>query len=66
MLTEAAKAYDELMKLPYSLIQITGTTQDQIKEQYRQIFLTKNMSGINLGSTTSKMVISADGFGHKA
>ena len=65
MLTEAAKAYDELMKLPYSLIQITGTTQDQIKEQYRQIFLTKNSQESIWEVQHSNDGDFADGFGHK-
>ncbi len=43
MLENAKKAYDELMALNvYSLIPITSTTQDGIKEEYRKIFLTKN------------------------
>lgn len=65
MLTEAAKAYDELMKLPYSLIQITGSTQDQIKEQYRQIFLTKNSQESIWEVQHSNDGDFADGFGHK-
>lgn len=65
MLTEAAKAYDELMKLPYSLIQITGTTQDQIKEEYRQIFLTKNSPESIWEVQHSNDGDFSDGFGHK-
>lgn len=65
MLTEAAKAYDELMKLPYSLIQITGTTQDQIKEEYRQIFLTKNSTESIWEVQHSNDGDFSDGFGHK-
>lgn len=65
MLTEAAKAYDELMKLPYSLIQITGTTQDQIKEEYRQIFLTKNSPESIWEVKHSNDGDFSDGFGHK-
>lgn len=65
MLTEAAKAYDELMKLPYSLIQIAGTTQDQIKEEYRQIFLTKNSTESIWEVQHSNDGDFSDGFGHK-
>lgn len=65
MLAEAAKAYDELMKLPYSLIQITGTTQDQIKEEYRQIFLTKNSPESIWEVQHSNDGDFSDGFGHK-
>lgn len=65
MLTAAAKAYDELMKLPYSLIQITGSTQDQIKEQYRQIFLTKNSQESIWEVQHSDDGDFSNGFGHK-
>ena len=65
MLTAAAKAYDELMKLPYSLIQITGSTQDQIKEQYRQIFLTKNSQESIWEVQHSNDGDFSNGFGHK-
>ena len=64
-MTAAAKAYDELMKLPYSLIQITGSTQDQIKEQYRQIFLTKNSQESIWEVQHSNDGDFSNGFGHK-
>ena len=43
MLDKAKKAYDELFALnAYSLIPITATTQNGIRDAYRNIFLTKN------------------------
>lgn len=42
MLTRAAKAYDEVMKLGYALVPISGTSQKEIVSEYRNIFLTKN------------------------
>lgn len=43
MLNKAKDAYEELFKLnAYTLIPITSKTQEGIKNEYRQIFLTKN------------------------
>lgn len=43
MLNKAKDAYEELFKLnEYTLIPITSKTQEGIKNEYRQIFLTKN------------------------
>lgn len=43
MLTKAKEAYEELFALnAYELINITATTEDGIKNEYRKIFLTKN------------------------
>lgn len=65
MLTAAAKAYDELMELPYSLVQITGTTQDEIKKEYRKIFLTKNSQESIWEVQHSNNGNFSVGFGHK-
>jgi hypothetical protein len=66
MLYKAKKAYDELFALnAYSLIPITATTQNGIRDAYRKIFLTKNsqesifeVQHSNDGDYTNK-------FGHK-
>lgn len=43
MLAKAKAAYEELMALGvYKLLPIAATTQDGIRDEYRQIFLTKN------------------------
>lgn len=42
MLRQAKATYEELFTLGYKLMTIEGTTQDEIKEEYRNIFLTKN------------------------
>ena len=42
MLRQAKATYEELFTLGYKLMTIEGTTQDEIKEEYRTIFLTKN------------------------
>ena len=65
MLSKAKESYDELMKLPYTLIEIKGTTQEQIKEEYRQIFLTKNSIESIWEVQHSNSGDYADGFGHK-
>lgn len=65
MLTLAAETYDELMKRPYSLIQLTGTTQSAIAEEYRQIFLTKNSQESIWEVQHSDNGDFSNGFGHK-
>jgi hypothetical protein len=43
MLDSAARAYDRVMALnQYSLVQINGTSRDEVVRGYRNIFLTKN------------------------
>ena len=42
MIQHAKEAYDELMKLNYQLLEVSGANQDAIAKSYRQIFLTKN------------------------
>ena len=45
MLQKARAAYDELFALGvYQLVTITGATQDKIRDEYRQIFISKNTS----------------------
>lgn len=65
LLTMAADTYDELMKLPYDLVQITGTTQSSIAEQYRQLFLTKNSPESIWEVQHSDDGDFSNGFGHK-
>lgn len=66
MLDLAEKAYDELEKLKtYSLIKISGTTEEEIKNQYRNIFLTKNSEESILEVQHSDDGNFASGFGHK-
>lgn len=65
MLTSAKNTYDELMKLSYSLVPIAGTTQKDITEQYRQIFLTKNSQESIWEVQHSNDGDFSDGFGHK-
>ncbi|GAB6011426.1 RagB/SusD family nutrient uptake outer membrane protein [Viscerimonas tarda] len=65
MLQNAKEAYDELMKLNYSLVEITGTTQEKIVQEYRQLFLTKNSSESILEVQHSNDGDFDNGFGHK-
>jgi len=65
MLTKAASSYEDVMKLPYSLISINGTTQEDIKNEYRKIFLTKNSQESILEVQHSDNGDYANGFGHK-
>ncbi|NDW09671.1 RagB/SusD family nutrient uptake outer membrane protein [Dysgonomonas sp. 520] len=65
MLISAKEAYDELMKLPYDLVQIDGDSQEQIKEGYRQIFLTKNSIESIWEVQHSDNGDYSSGFGHK-
>lgn len=66
MLDLAEEAYDELEKLnAYSLIKISGTTEEEIKNLYRNIFLTKNSEESILEVQHSDDGNFASGFGHK-
>lgn len=65
MLGLAKEAYDELFKLGYKLIQLEGTTQDELKEAYRQIFLTKNSEESIFEVQHSDDGNFDTGFGHK-
>lgn len=65
MLTKAAETYDELMKLPYSLIQIASNTQEGIAAGYRTIFLTKNSQESIWEVQHSNDGDFSNGFGHK-
>lgn len=66
MLQLAEEAYNEMEKLKaYSLIQISGTTEEDIKNQYRSIFLTKNSQESILEVQHSDDGDFINGFGHK-
>lgn len=65
LLAQAKAAYDELFTLPYSLVPVDGTTQDEIMKSYRKIFLTKNSSESILEVQHSDDGNFSDGFGHK-
>lgn len=65
MLEQARLAYDDLMKLNYSLIEISGTDKDKIVEGYRNIFLTKNSNESILELQHSDDGNFETGFGHK-
>lgn len=66
MLDSAKAAYDELFELKaYSLIPITETTQDGIKNEYRKIFLTKNSKESIFEIQHSDDGDYANKFGHK-
>ncbi len=66
MLEKAKKAYEDLMSLnAYSLIPITSSTQDGIKDEYRKIFLTKNSQESILEVQHSDDGDYANKFGHK-
>lgn len=66
MLEKAKTAYEELMGLgQYSLIPITATTQDGIRDEYRKIFLTKNSQESILEVQHSDDGDYANKFGHK-
>ena len=65
MLQKARAAYDELFALgTYQLVTITGTTQDKIRDEYRQIFITKNTSESILEVQHSNDGDYANKFGH--
>lgn len=66
MLEKAKDAYDELFALnAYSLVPITATTQDGIRDAYRQIFITKNNQESILEVQHSDDGDYANKFGHK-
>mgnify|MGYP002524195846 FL=1 len=66
MLEKAKKAYEDLMALnAYSLIPISATIQDGIKDEYRKIFLTKNSQESILEVQHSDDGDYANKFGHK-
>ena len=65
MLQKARAAYDELFaRGTYQLVTITGTTQDKIRDEYRQIFITKNTSESILEVQHSNDGDYANKFGH--
>lgn len=66
MLDSAKIAYENLFALNYyQLVPITGTTQEAIKNEYRQIFLTKNSQESILEVQHSDDGNYDTGFGHK-
>ena len=66
MLEKAKEAYDEFFKLDqYDLIPIAGTTEEEIKREYRQIFLTKNSIESILEVQHNNDGNYASGFGHR-
>ena len=66
MLEKAKTAYEDLFALnAYELIPIAATTQDGIKNEYRQIFLTKNSKESILEVQHSDDGDYANKFGHR-
>jgi hypothetical protein len=66
MLNAAKTAYEELMDLQYyNLVQIAGTDEESIKQEYRNIFLTKNSGESILEVQHSDDGNYDTGFGHK-
>ena len=66
MLEKAKTAYEDLFALnTYELIPIAATTQDGIKNEYRQIFLTKNSKESILEVQHSDDGDYANKFGHR-
>ncbi len=66
MLEAAKTAYEDLMGLKhYQLIQIAGTTEEDFKKEYRNIFLTKNSAESILEVQHSDDGNYDTGFGHK-
>ena len=65
MLEAAKLAYDDVMRLNYQLVQLNGTTRDQIAQDYRRIFNTKFTSESILEVNHSDNGDFADAFGHK-
>lgn len=65
MLSAARAEYEELMKLPYELMPLSGTTQEEISESYHQIFLTKNSGESILEVQHSDDGNFSTGYGHK-
>ena len=65
MLQKARAAYDQLFALGvYQLVPVTATTQDGIRDEYRQIFITKNSSESILEVQHSNDGDYANKFGH--
>ncbi len=64
-LMQAAKYYDELFKLKYSLIQLSGASREEWAKSYRQIFLTKFNQESILEVNHSDNGDFIDGYGHK-
>lgn len=65
MLQKARTAYDRLFALGvYQLVPVTATTQDGIRDEYRQIFITKNSSESILEVQHSNDGDYANKFGH--
>ena len=65
MLQKARAAYDRLFALGvYQLVPVTATTQDGIRDEYRQIFITKNSSESILEVQHSNDGDYANKFGH--
>lgn len=66
MLEKAKTAYEDLFALnQYQLVQIAGTTEDDIKKEYRKIFLTKNSIESILEVQHSDDGNYDTGYGHK-
>ncbi len=66
MLEKAKTAYEDLFNLnQYQLVQIAGTTEDDIKKEYRKIFLTKNSIESILEVQHSDDGNYDTGYGHK-
>lgn len=66
MLAKAKTAYEDLFTLNvYSLVPITSTTQDGIRDEYRKIFLTKNNQESILEVQHSDDGDYANKFGHR-
>lgn len=65
MLQKARAAYDRLFALGvYQLVPVTATTQDGIRDEYRQIFISKNSSESILEVQHSNDGDYANKFGH--
>lgn len=65
MLQKARAAYDQLFALGvYQLVPVTATTQDGIRDEYRQIFISKNTSESILEVQHSNDGDYANKFGH--
>lgn len=65
MLQKARAAYDRLFALGlYQLVPVTATTQDGIRDEYRQIFISKNTSESILEVQHSNDGDYANKFGH--
>ncbi len=66
MLNAAKTAYEEVMALNhYQLMPVNGTTEEEIKKGYRNIFLTKNSQESILEVQHSDDGNYSTGFGHK-